>query len=72
MNNLDIIRLTDAIKNLSREFSEVCAVIEDIERANDMSINDVSGFCEEYPFEKSFDELPLAVALWAEKILEQN
>lgn len=72
MNKEDIIRLAEAISNLSKEFSKVCDVIEDIERANDISINDVSGFCEEYPFCVSFDEMPLSVALWAEKILEQN
>lgn len=50
-------RLIDAMGKFNEAYYEVLRGIEDYERENKSSVNDIKGFTEKYPFDKSFDEL---------------
>lgn len=61
-------QLLQAMVNFNAAYETLRNAIEKYERTNETSVNDLCGFTESYPFDKSFDEL--AIGQWVTHTIE--
>ena len=52
-------KLLHTMNDFSTVYNSLKMAIEEYEREDNASVNDLPGFVESYPFDKSFDELPI-------------
>ena len=62
--------LLNAMENFRDSYYELASEIARYEINEETSVNDLKGFTEQYPFDKSFDEL--AIGEWVEAVLNRN
>lgn len=69
MKNADMNKvMVKAMSDFADAYDRLITTIERYERETKTSINDVKGFVDDYPFEKSFDEL--AIRPWVDSVTE--
>jgi len=61
-------QLLQAMVNFNAAYETLLNAIEEYEQKNETSVNDLHGFTESYPFDKSFDEL--AIGQWVADTIE--
>ena len=69
---VNIIELCNELRNLKLCVLKVADAIDHIEYENDVNINDVYGFCDNYVFEDCFEEVPERIECWINDILDGN
>lgn len=71
MKNIEMYdQLVKALGDFNRAHRDLLLTIEDYENATGQSVNDLAGFTESYPFDKSLDEL--AIHSWVHDIYASN
>lgn len=71
MNKTEMDRkLKFAMAHFACEWGKLLDAIEEYEQQTGASVNDLPGFTESYPFDKSLDEL--TVKLWVEEVVNRN
>lgn len=71
MNKTEMDRkLKFAMAHFACEWGKLLDAIEEYEQQTGASVNDLHGFTESYPFDKSLDEL--TVKLWVEEVVNRN
>ena len=69
MKNADMNKvMTKAMSDFADAYDRLVTTIERYERETNTSINDLKGFVDDYPFEKSFDEL--TIRPWVDSVTE--
>lgn len=69
MNNAEINKeLREAMRDFSAAYSVLRVAIDRYEQMTNTSVNDLKGFVDKYPFDKSFDELE--VGQWVANVVE--
>lgn len=67
--NESIKQLLHAMSDFSTSYTLLKSAIDSYEQETKESVNDLPGFTEHYPFDKSFDEL--AIKLWVTNVLKE-
>ena len=63
-------QLLQAMVDFNAAYDTLCKAIDSYEQGNNTSVNDLLGFTESYPFDKSFDELP--IGQWVTDTIERS
>lgn len=62
--------MKNTMSNFKAAYDALLVAIDHYELTHDASVNDLPGFVEDYPFDKSFDEL--AIAQWVDSVVSRD